>query len=107
MEERLDRVHHVAVTVADLKKAIQWYQTSFFCTVAYEDERQAVLQFENIRVLLLLPSHEPTHLAFYRKDAKLFGELRKQRDGGQQTVIADPTGNMVKLVCSDEDAKSE
>ena len=103
MEEKLDRVHHVAVNVADLKKTVQWYQTSFLCSLIYEDEKQAVLQFENIRLVLLLPSHEPTHVAFYRKDAKVFGELRKQLDGGLQTVIADPTGNMVKLVCSNED----
>ncbi len=102
--EKLDRVHHLAINVADIEKSVQWYQTSFFCKVIQQDQQQAILQFENLRISLLLPSREPEHVAFYRADAKLFGELRKQADGLLQTIISDPTGNIVKLVCSAEEA---
>lgn len=98
MNSAFDRVHHVAISVADIKRSIHWYQTSFKCEVIYEDKRQAILQFENIRLVLLLPSQDQPHVAFVKSNAAEFGELRAQADGLDSSVISDPAGNPVHLV---------
>ena len=94
----LDRIHHVAIPVADLEKALQWYQTSFECELIQQERQFAVLQFENLRVVLSLTSLEPPHLAFEKTGAAALGELRDRPDGVRSTYVADTTGNMIEIV---------
>ena len=97
----LSHVHHVAISVADIKKSVKWYMTSFNCRIVSESPREAVLQFETIRISLVVPSHEPPHFAFVRGDAATLGELRERESGVISTFLADPTGNVIEIV--DED----
>ena len=102
MEEKsLDDIHHLGLVVADLEQSKNWYLTSFSCEVLSETKTEIVLQFNNIRLSLVLPSHQPSHLAFVRDDANTLGELRKQQDGTFSTFISDPTGNAVEIISSD------
>lgn len=94
----LDCIHHVAIHVSDVAKAVKWYQTSFACELVYSDKTQAVLQFGNIRLALVLPNTDPPHLAFERPDAGTLGELRTRADGLRSTFLADSTGNLVEIV---------
>lgn len=96
--DRLDSLHHVAIPVADLKRAIQWYATSFRCEVIFEEETQAILQFSNVRIVLVMPSQQPPHVAFPKVDAHRFGELMVRKDGTISTYLSDPTGNVVELI---------
>ncbi|MFN8390043.1 MAG: VOC family protein [Bdellovibrionota bacterium] len=102
--DELDSLHHVAVHVSDLPKAIRWYQTSFRCTLVYEDKFQAVLQFANTRLQLVLPSMDPPHLGFMRADAKTLGELRLRPDGSRSTFLADSTGNVIEVLALPEES---
>ena len=94
----LTSVDHIAINVADLQQSIQWYTGSFDCEVLYEDQTQAIIQFANVKLSLILPSREPGHIALEREDANTFGELRKRREGIESTFISDPTGNRVEIV---------
>jgi len=94
-----DRVHHVAVTVSDIGQAISWYQGSFDCELVYQTETEAMLEFSNIKLQLVLPSMLPGHLAFERKDAETFGPLKQNKDGSKSCFISDSTGNPVEIVC--------
>lgn len=94
----LDRVNHVTINVADIESAITWYTTSFECEVIKKEQTFAVLQFENIKLELSLPSIERFHVGYDKSDADSFGELREMRDGSRGTYISDPTGNIVELV---------
>jgi len=94
----LDRIHHVTISVANVEAAVKWYQTSFRCEVIESGQTFAVLQFENMRLELSLPSLERPHVAFEHGSAETFGELREMRDGSTGTYISDPTGNIVELV---------
>ena len=94
----LDSIHHVAVHVSDLERAIKWYQKSFRCELVHQDKMQAVLQFENIRLQLVLPSMDPPHLGFVRHDAATLGELRERSDGSKSTFLADSTGNVIEVI---------
>lgn len=93
-----DTIDHVAVTVKDLEQSVTWYTTSFDCSILYRDRTQAILQFSNIKLALVLPSQEPTHVAYFRSDAATLGELRSRADGSRSTFISDPTGNPVEIV---------
>ena len=98
MNTELDRIHHLALNVADIDKSITWYQSSYKCEVVYRDRTQVVLQFANVKLTLVLPSTEPAHLAFEREDANKLGELRERADGTKSTFLADPTGNVIEIL---------
>ena len=96
--QQLSCIEHVAICVADVKKAVNWYTTSFNCRIISEEITQAVLEFQNIRLALVLPNQQPPHLALRREDASTLGELRQQRDGELSTFLSDPTGNLVEIM---------
>ena len=101
MSEQQDKkteIHHIAIAVADIKRSIKWYMTSFHCELLEESAREAVLQFANIRLVLVLPSQEPAHMGFLKSDAHTFGELRPRGGDLWSTFVADPTGNVVELI---------
>lgn len=99
-EEIFDSIHHIAINVADVAKAAQWYQTSFHCRVVFQEKTLAIVEFKNLKLYLLLPNQAPSHVAFERSDAHTFGELQEQTDGSLATFVADPTGNVVQIVGS-------
>ena len=101
MNSSLDTIHHVAIAVADIEESLRWYKSSFSCEVSYRDATQAILQFANVRLVLVLPSQERTHVGYVRDDAETLGELFEQKDGTFATFVADPSGNPVKIVSSD------
>jgi catechol 2,3-dioxygenase-like lactoylglutathione lyase family enzyme len=94
----LDLIEHFAINVKNIDLSVKWYQSSFKCNVVKQTETFALLQFANIKLALSLPSQQPGHLAFLRKDADTFGELRLQADDSLSTFLADPTGNMVEII---------
>ena len=96
----LSVVDHLGITVANIEASVKWYQTSFNCTVLYQDKREAMLQFENVKLSLTLPSYHPAHIAFHKTDAATYGELHKQTDGSLSTLVGDPTGNIVELIAT-------
>ena len=48
----LDKIHHIAVQVADISKSVEWYKTKFSCEVDYVDSSWALLKFANISLAL-------------------------------------------------------
>ena len=98
MSSPLSRVHHIALSVADIAKSVQWYTTSFDCEVLDQQKQFAILQFENLKLVLTLPSLDPPHTAFERPDAEKYGEIRPRVDGVQSTFVADNSGNMIEIV---------
>lgn len=94
----MDSIHHIAIHVADLARAVHWYTTSFECEVSYQDKTQAVLEFANCKLVLVLPSQQPPHVAFPRRDASTLGELLLRPDGLYSTYLSDPTGNVVEVI---------
>ncbi len=98
MNNTLDEIDHFAINVADIERSIKWYQNSFKCEVVFQNNTQAVLKFANVRLTLVLPSSEKSHISVYKDDAASLGTLRLRDDGLMTTFISDPTGNMVELV---------
>jgi catechol 2,3-dioxygenase-like lactoylglutathione lyase family enzyme len=92
-----DTVDHVAVSVSDVKRTVDWYLKNFNCKVAHQDDTWALLEFANIRVAFVLPQQHPPHFALLR-DPSLFGEPKTHRDGTRSVYVSDPSGNSVEVL---------
>ena len=97
----LDPIHHVAVSVRDIKEAVAWYQARFACRVSYQDDTWAMLEFANLKMALVIPSQHPPHLAFVSAEAEKFGPLKTHRDGTRSCYVTDPAGNAVEILAQD------
>ena len=94
----MDKIHHVAVQVDDIKAAVEWYTNKFDAKLAYEDETWALLEFDNLSLALVMPDQHPPHFAIENAKAEQFGELTLHRDGTESIYIKDPFGNSVEII---------
>jgi catechol 2,3-dioxygenase-like lactoylglutathione lyase family enzyme len=94
----MERLHHIALPVADITQALEWYRATFDVETVYADESWALLRFENVALALVLPSQHPTHIAVERADAASFGALTPHRDGTASVYVTDPFGNVVEFL---------
>jgi catechol 2,3-dioxygenase-like lactoylglutathione lyase family enzyme len=99
--EPLDSIHHVAVSVTDIKSAVDWYRKNFQCRVSYQDDTWAMLDFANLKLALVIPQQHPPHLAFVHPEAERFGTLTAHRDGTRSCYLRDPAGNAVEVLAQD------
>ena len=97
----LDRIEHVAISVADIDDAVAWYTSTFRCTVAYQDASWALLDFDNLQLALVIPEQHPPHIAFGSPEAEKFGALTTHRDGTRSIYVKDPAGNSVEIMAAD------
>ena len=91
----LTNINHVCISVAHLQRALEYYQQNFNCDVEYQDEFQVVLGFENIKLVLVLLSEGPAHIA-YNMDPVKDGEVNY--DGSYSTYTHDGFGNIVEHI---------
>ncbi|MDZ7638900.1 MAG: VOC family protein [Bryobacterales bacterium] len=96
--ELLDPLHHVAISVKNIAASVTWYTETFRCTVSYQDETWALLQFANMQLALVIAEQHPPHLAVARTDAEQFGKLSTHRDGTRSCYVEDPAGNAVEIM---------
>ncbi|MCD6046602.1 MAG: Glyoxalase/bleomycin resistance protein/dioxygenase [Gammaproteobacteria bacterium] len=98
MNKQLDSIHHIAIEVTDIQKAIDWYQQHLKCEVAYQDDTWGLLKFENISVALVLPGTHPPHIGIPCDQPEKYGEVKPHRDGTSSAYIQDPFGNWVEMI---------
>ena len=94
----MDKIHHIAIEVKNIRGAIEWYQKHTKCEVSYEDDTWALLRYDNISLALVLPNMHPPHIAFHKKNAEKYGELKKHRDGTSSVYIKDPSDNSIEML---------
>jgi len=95
---KLDTIHHVAIPVPNVAKAVEWYTSRFNCCVDYIDESWALLAFANTKLALVLPQEHPSHFSIKRPDANKFGDLVAHRDGLNSVYITDAFGNSIEVL---------
>lgn len=110
MEKDLSTIHHTAIQVKDIAKAVLWYTERFTCEIEYQDESWAMLKFANISLALVLPEQHPYHFAVLTDELESYGEAEPHRDGTASVYIKDIDGNhieMLTLVSNNDEALTE
>jgi len=97
-EKQLDSLHHVAIQVKDIARALKWYSDNFNTETVYLDDTWAMLRFENMYLALVLPSQHPPHIAIEHEGAEAHGKLVRHRDGTESIYINDSEGNTLELM---------
>ena len=100
-QDLLDSIHHIAISVPDIKSAVQWYRDHFHCKVSYQDDTWAMLDFANLKLALVIPTQHPAHIGFVHPEAEQFGTLKTHRDGTRSCYVKDPAGNAVEILAQD------
>jgi len=96
--KQLQSLHHVAISVTDISRAIEWYSSRFECELKYQDETWALLKFANIHLALVLPEQHPPHIALVDPNAADYGSLTQHRDGTRSIYIQDSEGNHLEIM---------
>jgi catechol-2,3-dioxygenase len=94
----LDSLHHVAIQVEDIGRALKWYSENFNSEIVYLDDTWAMLRFQNIYLALVIPGQHPPHIAIEHEGAEAHGTLIKHRDGTESIYINDSEGNTLELM---------
>ena len=91
------RIDHIAITVDNVKESVAWYHDNFECKIIYCDDTWAMLQYDNIKLALVIEEEHPYHIAFEVDD---LGPLKSvlHRDGSISRYIDDPSGNKIELI---------
>ena len=91
----MERIDHVAIVVTNIKNAVNWYTKNHDCEVIYQNESWADLQFENIKLTLVLPQDHPAHIAFVDESIE---NGTKHRDGSESIYEHDTFGNIIERI---------
>ena len=92
---------HVAVSITDIKKSVEWYRKNVNARVLYQDETWAFLEASGVKIALVLPSQHPGHLAFDVGPApseEFLREAKQHRDGSLSRYTTDPDGNSIEWI---------
>lgn len=98
MTQKLDTIHHTALQVENIDKAVSWYTSRFSCHVAYQDDSWAQLDFANTSIALVLPKDHPYHVAVLTDDLSPYGHPTPHRDGTQSVYIKDQDRNTIEML---------
>ena len=91
----MERIDHIAIVVTNINHAVNWYKENRDCEVIYQDKTWAELQFENIKLALVLSHEHPAHIAFV--DATIENG-KKHRDGSESIYDHDTFGNIIEKI---------
>ena len=93
-----DILDHVAICTDSLEKSVQWYTENFKCEILYQDSTWAMLEFENVKLALVLPEQHPFHFAILKDNVEDYGEPVTHRDGSVSVYIKDRSGNNIEIL---------
>ena len=93
------KIDHIALQVGDIYEACEWYHVRFGANVLYFDQTWALLEFDNIKMALVLPNQHQNHVAIEVNPEKWPNlEFKQHRDGSNYHYLTDPWGNCVELI---------
>jgi catechol 2,3-dioxygenase-like lactoylglutathione lyase family enzyme len=98
MNEKLDKIHHTAIQVQNISKAVLWYTQHFKCKIEYQDSSWAMLKFANTSLALVSADQHPYHFAIVQDDISHYGLISQHRDGTSSIYIKDEDGNNVEML---------
>ena len=91
----MEKIDHIAIVVTNISQAVKWYTNNRDCKVNYQDNSWAELQFDNIKLALVLPNEHPAHIAFIDESVT---NGTKHRDGSESIYEHDTFGNIIEKI---------
>ena len=91
----MESIDNIAIVVTNINHAVNWYTKNRDCEVIYQNESWADLQFENIKLALVLPHEHPAHIAFVDDSIE---NGTKHRDGSESVYDHDTFGNIIEKI---------
>lgn len=95
---KLDTIDHIAITVTNIKDSVDWYLEQFHCRVLYQDNTWALLEYNNLKLALVIDREHPPHFAIISETPEQYGRLSKHRDGSHSVYIEDPDSNHIEMI---------
>jgi len=93
------KIDHIALQVANISEAVRWYHNYFDAKCLYVDATWALLEFENVKLALVLPNQHQNHFAVEVEPENHPNlEFKQHRDGSNYHYLTDPWGNCVELI---------
>ena len=93
-----DIIDHLAICTNDIARSVTWYTDNITCDILYQDKSWAMLEFENVKLALVLPDQHPFHFAILKDDVESYGEPVTHRDGSVSVYIKDRSGNNIEIL---------
>ena len=93
-----DIIDHLAICTDDIAKSVIWYIDNFNCNILYQDKSWAMLEFDNVKLALVLPDQHPFHFAILKDDVESYGEPITHRDGSVSVYVKDRSGNNIEIL---------
>ena len=91
------KIDHIALQVNDIKESVEYYK-NYGSRVLYQDETWAFLEFDNIKLALVVEDEHPYHIAFEVDILPHTENVQKHRDGSISYYIKDPSGNTIEII---------
>lgn len=91
-------IHHLAIQVKNVDRAIDWYRSHFTCEIIHQDSSWGLLKFANLQLALVMSHQHPPHLAFTHPNISQFGTPKTHRDGSRSVYIEDSEGNTIEML---------
>ena len=91
------KIDHIALQVNDIAESVNYYK-EYGSKVLYQDESWAFLEFDNIKLALVIEDEHPYHIAFEVDMLPHTENVKKHRDGSISYYIKDPSGNTIEII---------
>ena len=103
----MDIIDHIAIRVADLHKAKQWYLEHLNAKIAFEDHKYIRLRVQNVNIALIDEQHySHAHIGILVEDQSELpegGHRVEHRDGTIGVYVKDPFGNYIEYIWYSQD----
>ena len=94
----MDTLHHVAISVTDIAKAVEWFRTRLDCRVAYQDDTWAWSSSPTWGSRWSCPRSTRRTWGSCAPTRSRSARSRAHRDGTRSTYLAGPDGNVIEIV---------
>ena len=91
------KIDHIGIQVNNISESVDYYK-EYGSEVIYQDDTWAFLQFDNIKLALVVEDQHPYHIAFSVDEIEWEDHIMEHRDGSVSKYIEDPSGNKIEII---------
>ena len=91
------KIDHIALQVNNINESVNYYK-EYGASVIHQDDTWAFLQFDNIKLALVIEDEHPYHIAFEVDMLPHTENVKKHRDGSISYYIKDPSDNTIEII---------